>query len=105
MDLKYSAPLFALILSCLLFPHLASGQATGAAALKPAAQTGATNSNTGATKGNVITSPANDPVISVNLDLNTFSDYLPFDVDFKIAGGNGTNDRIPLAEIVSIDLY
>ena len=105
MGLKYSTFLFSLLLSCLLLTHLASGQVTGPAALKPAVQAAPTNGNTGITQGNVIISSTKDPVISVNLDLNTFNDYLPFDVDFKIAGGNGANDRIPLAQIVSIDLY
>ena len=102
---KYSTFLSSLILIFLLRVPEANGQVTGAAASKPTAQAVVTNGNTGVTQGNVIISSAKDPVISVNLDLNTFNDYLPFDVDFKIAGGNGTNDKIPLAEIVSIDLY
>lgn len=108
MSLKGSPSIhfLALLLPALMLANIDYGQANNTAVQKSAAQTGASTGTGGNStpQPTVIVSSVKEPVISVNLDLNTFSDYLPFDVDFKIVGGNST-DKIKMSDIISIDCY
>lgn len=87
----------ATLLCCLVSAVLV--QSVSAQAPKPAT----TGQNANATTTNLTSTPGH-PVINLNLDLNNFSNDLPFDVDFKIAGG-ATGEKVTTDQIVSIDLY
>jgi hypothetical protein len=102
----YSNPVLSLLLTALLCVNIVCGQTPSTATQKSTtkAENSTVKEGNSTPQPTVIVSSVKNPVISVNLDLNTFSDYLPFDVDFKIAGGS-SNDKIQICDIISIDCY
>jgi hypothetical protein len=81
---------------------------TGAAKQTPQ-QSGQNNGNAApnnTTPPVTIVSTPTAPVIGISLDLNNFSgNPLPFDIPFKIAGGGGQNEKITVADLISVDCY